>query len=89
MEQRWEGSEGRGCQGKPVTLPFKEVAMFRQPFFNARVQNDEVVIKGYGMAACVCCTLSEEASKVVKGGSRGKGQRGVRRHVRLAGGIVG
>ena len=35
------------------------------------------------------CTLSEEASKVVKGGGRGKGQRRVRRHVRLAGGIVG
>ena len=88
-EQRWEGSERRGSEGRPVTLPLNEFAVFRQPFLNARVQDDEVVIEGYGMAACMGCTLSEEASKVVKGGSRGEGQRRVRRHVRLAGGIVG
>ena len=72
-EQRWEGSEGRGCQGRPVTLPLKEVAVFRQPFLNARVQDDKVVIEGCSMAAGMGRTLREEASKVVKGSCRGEG----------------
>ena len=43
-EQGWEGSERGGGEGRPVALPFKEVTVFRQPFFNARVQDDKVVV---------------------------------------------
>ena len=43
-ERGREGSERGGSEGSPVALPFKEVTVFRQPFFNARVQDDKVVV---------------------------------------------
>ena len=43
-EQGREGSERGGSQGRPVALPFEELTVFRQPFFNAGVQDNKVVI---------------------------------------------